>query len=154
MQSVKRLEPIRQFCVTLLYGDRDTGEDFTDLPDLNSRKNKGAITVRFELSPCFSLLPHSWFPELRIHLQSVPTSTNLCHMLPLPENPLPDNRLCISLRQKEYVTKRKRVWKFQSQITDSRHTGQWLPYRCNTLPLSGNPLQGSRLYIPLWQKKQ
>jgi len=53
VQSVKRLEPIRQFCVTLLYGDRDTGEDFTDSPDVNSRKNKGEITVRFELSPCF-----------------------------------------------------------------------------------------------------
>ncbi|EXY83406.1 hypothetical protein M079_3452 [Bacteroides fragilis str. 3996 N(B) 6] len=32
--------------------------------------------------------------------------------------------------------------------------GQWLPYRRNTLPLFGNPLQGSRLYIPLQQKKQ
>ncbi|EFK64407.1 hypothetical protein HMPREF9008_01515 [Parabacteroides sp. 20_3] len=39
--------------MTLLYGDRDIGEDFTDLLDVNSRKNKGAITVRFELSPCF-----------------------------------------------------------------------------------------------------
>ncbi|MCS2766552.1 hypothetical protein NXV33_18115 [Bacteroides thetaiotaomicron] len=36
--------------MTLLYGDRDIGEDFTDLPDVNSRKNKGAITVKFELS--------------------------------------------------------------------------------------------------------
>ncbi|NCE72371.1 hypothetical protein D1136_05550 [Odoribacter sp. Z80] len=53
MQSVKRLEPIRQFCAILLYGDRDIGEDFTDSPDVNSRKNKGAITVRFELSPYF-----------------------------------------------------------------------------------------------------
>ena len=42
---------MRQYCETLLYGDRDIGEDFTDLPDLNSRKNKGAITARFELSP-------------------------------------------------------------------------------------------------------
>ncbi|EFR52479.1 hypothetical protein BFAG_01174 [Bacteroides fragilis 3_1_12] len=32
--------------------------------------------------------------------------------------------------------------------------GQWLPYRRNTLPLSANPLQSSRLYIPLRQKKQ
>jgi len=53
VQSVNRLEPIGQFCAILLYGDRNIGEDFTDLPDVNSRKNKGAITVKFELSPCF-----------------------------------------------------------------------------------------------------
>ncbi|MCS2279616.1 hypothetical protein NXW50_15910 [Bacteroides thetaiotaomicron] len=30
--------------MTLLYSDRDTGEDFTDSPNVNSRKNKGANT--------------------------------------------------------------------------------------------------------------
>ena len=30
-------------------GEVTTGEDFPDSPDVNNRKNKGAITVRFEL---------------------------------------------------------------------------------------------------------
>lgn len=47
-----KLNP-KTHCVMVRFDDRDIGEDFTDLPDLNSRKNKGAITVRFELSPCF-----------------------------------------------------------------------------------------------------
>lgn len=66
---------MRQFCVALLYGDRDIGEDFTDLPDVNSRKNKSAITVRFELSPCF----HSCYIA---DLRNEEYTPNLCQPLP------------------------------------------------------------------------
>jgi len=33
MQSVKRLDSVRQFCEVLLYGDGNGGADFTDFPD-------------------------------------------------------------------------------------------------------------------------
>lgn len=33
MQSVKRLDSVRQFCEVLLYGDGNGGADFTDLPE-------------------------------------------------------------------------------------------------------------------------
>jgi len=50
MQSVKHLDSLRQFCMVLLYGDRNNGADFTDLPDVYNRKGKGLVSVFFELS--------------------------------------------------------------------------------------------------------
>jgi len=48
--------------MVLLYDDRNIGADFTNLPDMNSRKDNGAIAVKFELSPysrsCH--LPNFW----------------------------------------------------------------------------------------------
>lgn len=85
MQSFKRLDSLRQFCAVLQYGDGNSGEDFTDLPEMNSGTDKGEIEGRFELSPYF----HSCrIPNFRNqgdyhHLQRVPTSTTLCHMLPV-----------------------------------------------------------------------
>ena len=43
MQSFKRLESLRQFCAVLQYGDGTSGEDFYDLPDMNSGTDKGKI---------------------------------------------------------------------------------------------------------------
>jgi len=37
--------------MVLLYDDRNIGADFTNLPDVNSRKDNGAIAAEFELSP-------------------------------------------------------------------------------------------------------
>ena len=85
MQSFKRLDSLRQFCAVLQYKDGNSGEDFTDLPEMNSGTDRDEIEGRFELSPCF----HSCrIPNFRNqgnwrHLQRVPTSTTLCHMLPV-----------------------------------------------------------------------
>ena len=85
MQSFKRLDSLRHFCAVLQYGDGNSGEEFYDLPEMNSGKDKGEIEGKFELSPYF----HSChIPNFRDqgdlhHLQRVPTSTILCHMLPV-----------------------------------------------------------------------
>jgi hypothetical protein len=39
--------------LVLQYGDKNSGEDFTDLPEMNSGKDKGDIKGKFELSPYF-----------------------------------------------------------------------------------------------------
>ncbi len=62
IQSVKHSGSVRQFCMVLLYDDRDIGADFTDLPDVNSRKDNGTIAVEFELSPYSCSCYH---PEFR-----------------------------------------------------------------------------------------
>ena len=85
MQSFKRLDSLRQFCAVLQYADGNSGADFTDLPEMNSGTDRNEIEGRFELSPYF----HSCrIPNFRNqgnwrHLQRVPTSTTLCHMLPV-----------------------------------------------------------------------
>ena len=53
MQSFKRLDSLSQFCAVLQYGDGTSGEDFYDLPDMNSGTDKGEIEGKFELSPYF-----------------------------------------------------------------------------------------------------
>ncbi|RGK87175.1 hypothetical protein DXC91_05245 [Bacteroides uniformis] len=55
MQAIKDLDSVRQFCVVLPYGDMNNGADFSDLPDMNHRKNKDVFTSKFELSPYFVL---------------------------------------------------------------------------------------------------
>lgn len=50
MQSVKRLDSIRQFCMDLLYGDGNVSANFMDLPDMNNGKGQNIITDEFELS--------------------------------------------------------------------------------------------------------
>jgi len=53
VQSFKRLDSLRHFCAVLQNGDGNSGEDFTDLPDMNSGTDKGGIEGNFELSPYF-----------------------------------------------------------------------------------------------------
>lgn len=53
MQSFKRLESLSQFCVVLQYKDGNSGEDFTDLPDMNRGTDKSGIEGNLELSPYF-----------------------------------------------------------------------------------------------------
>ena len=85
MQSFKRLDSLRQFCAVLQYKDGNSGEDFTDLPEMNSGTDRDEIEGRFELSPCFQSCRIPYFREQGDlhHLQRVPTSTTLCHMLPV-----------------------------------------------------------------------
>ncbi len=56
IQPVKHSDSVRQFCEVLLYGDGNGGADFTDLPDVNNRKDKGLITGEVEISSYFPLL--------------------------------------------------------------------------------------------------
>lgn len=51
IHPVKHLGSVRQFCMVLLYGDRDIGADFTVLLDVYARNGKGLIPDEFELSP-------------------------------------------------------------------------------------------------------
>jgi len=37
--------------MVLLYDDRNIGAGFTNLPDVSSQKDNGAIAAEFELSP-------------------------------------------------------------------------------------------------------
>jgi hypothetical protein len=51
VQSFKRLDSLRQFCAVLQNGDGNSGEDFYDLPEMNSGTDKGEIKGKFDLSP-------------------------------------------------------------------------------------------------------
>lgn len=53
VQSLKRLDSLRQFCAVLQYGDGNSGENFYDLPEMTSETDKGEIEGKFESSPYF-----------------------------------------------------------------------------------------------------
>ena len=85
MQSFKRLDSLSQFCVVLQCGDGNSGADFSDLPEMNSGTDRDEIEGRFELSPYFQScrIPNFRNQGNWRHLQRVPTSTTLCHILPV-----------------------------------------------------------------------
>jgi len=81
VQSFKRLDSLRQFCAVLQYADGNSGEEFYDLPEMNSGKDKGKIEGKFELSPYF----HSCrIPNFRDQGGFAPLTTcaNLYHPVP------------------------------------------------------------------------
>jgi hypothetical protein len=75
------LDSLRQFCAVLLCGDENSGADFSDLPDMNGRKDKGEIEGKFELSPYFHScrIPNFW-NQWDCH--TLTTCANLYHPVP------------------------------------------------------------------------
>jgi len=77
VQSFKRLDSLRHFCAVLQYGDGNSGEEFYDLPEMNSGKDKGEIEGKFELSPYFPLAAFLIFG-----IKGISTTYNVCQPLP------------------------------------------------------------------------
>ncbi|ROT03372.1 hypothetical protein EEL42_12355 [Muribaculaceae bacterium Isolate-100 (HZI)] len=71
--------------MVLQCGDGNSGADFSDLPEMNSGTDRDEIEGRFELSPYFQScrIPNFRNQGNWCHLQRVPTSTTLCHILPV-----------------------------------------------------------------------
>ncbi|WP_287723951.1 hypothetical protein [Barnesiella sp.] len=52
------METVWQFCTALLEGGLDSGVDFSDLPDMDKRRNKSVVASKLYQALIFLRIPY------------------------------------------------------------------------------------------------